>query len=114
MREGDRAVHLHAIALAGSPHGAGEIAQAVGGKQRGLLKRRDKKRAAQMRLVVFDAMELGARSFFGSASNACASASGMPTNCVSTLARSRAKRGMRSAYNSFVPRRAQGFRGTAT
>ena len=61
MREGHGAVDLHAIALAGGPHGAGEIAQAVGGKQRRLLERRDKKRAAQMRLVVLDAMELRAK-----------------------------------------------------
>ena len=63
MREGDRAVNLHAIAVAGAPHGAGEIAQPVGGKQRGLLKGRNKKRAGQVRLVMLDAMKL-AREFF--------------------------------------------------
>ena len=42
---------------AGAPHGAGEIAEAVRGKQRGLFERRNEKRAGQMRLVVLDAVK---------------------------------------------------------
>ena len=61
MRERHRAVHLHAVALAGGPHGAGEVTQAVGGEQRRLLERRDKKCAAEMRLMMFDAMKLRAQ-----------------------------------------------------
>ena len=51
------------LPLAGSPHGAGEIAQAVGGEQRGLFERRNEKRAGQMRLVMLDAMKFGANLF---------------------------------------------------
>ena len=44
---------------------------------------------------------ISAPSFFGiGIERLQASASGMPTNCFSTLARSRAKRGMRTAYHS--------------
>ena len=63
VREGDGAVDVHAIALARSPHGAGEIAQAVRGEQRRLFERRNKKRARQMRLVMLDAMKFSANFF---------------------------------------------------
>ena len=54
-----------------------------------------------------------ARILSGATSNACASASGIPTNRAITFALSRAKLGIFRAYRSFVPRRAQGLRGMA-
>ncbi len=62
MRESHRAVHLHAITLAGGPHGTGEIAQTVSGEQCGLLERRDEERTRQERAVVLDAVELRAQA----------------------------------------------------
>ena len=59
MGKRNRPVDVHAIAPAGSPHGAGEIAEAVRGKQRGLFERRNEKRARQVRLVMLDAVILG-------------------------------------------------------
>jgi len=61
MRESYRPVDPHAAAGAGAPHGAREIAESVGGKQRGALERRDEKAAREMRLVMFDAVELGSK-----------------------------------------------------
>src|SRR5580700_12332103 len=58
MGEDDRAVNAHAVAGAHAPHGAGEIAEAVGGKQGGLLERGNKKSAGEMRLVVLHAVKL--------------------------------------------------------
>ncbi len=43
----------------GPPHRTGEIAEPIGGKQRGLIERRNEKRAGQVRLVMLDAMILG-------------------------------------------------------
>ena len=63
VRKCDGARDIHAIALARSPHRAGEIAQPVGREQRGLFEGRNKKRARQMSLVVFDAMEFRANLF---------------------------------------------------
>jgi len=45
MRECYRPVDPHAVALAGAPHGAREIAESVCGKQRGAFERRNKKTA---------------------------------------------------------------------
>ena len=53
-------MHLEAIALARSPHGAGEISQAIGRKHGGAFKRRNEKSARQVSLVVLDAMEFRA------------------------------------------------------
>src|SRR5260370_1157475 len=64
MRKSHRAVDPHAAARAGAPHGAREIAESVGGKQRGAFERRNKKTARKMRLVVLDAVKLCAE-FFG-------------------------------------------------
>src|SRR5260370_18249672 len=64
MRESYRAVDPHAAARAGAPNGAREIAESVGGKQRGAFERRNKKTARKMRLVVLDAVKLCAE-FFG-------------------------------------------------
>src|SRR5258708_31657101 len=64
MRKSHRAVDPHAAARAGAPHGAREIAESVGGKQRGAFERRNKKAARKMRLVVLDAVKLCAE-FFG-------------------------------------------------
>src|SRR5208337_2175917 len=55
----DGPVDVHAIAVAGAPHGTGEITEAVDGKQRGMLKRRNKVSAGEMSLVVLDAMKGG-------------------------------------------------------
>ena len=96
MRKRVGARDVHAMSRAGSPHRAGEIAQPVRGKQRRALERRNKKRAGQMRLMVFHAMKLCC-IFSGSMSNAAASASGIPVNFTSTFARSRANDGMRIA-----------------
>ena len=63
VRKCDGSGDIHAIALARSPHGAGEIAQPVGGEQRGLFEGRNKKRAGQMSLVMLDAVELRANLF---------------------------------------------------
>ena len=59
MGKRNRPVDVHSIALAGAPHGAGEIAEPVRGQQRGLVERRNEKRARQVRLVVLDAVILG-------------------------------------------------------
>ena len=58
MRESDFAEVLHARAFAQRPHGAGEIAEAVGGKDGGTFERRDKIGAGEMCGVMFDAMKL--------------------------------------------------------
>src|SRR6202035_1692665 len=58
MRKSNRSRNAHAVSLPGSPHGAGEVAQAVGGEERSLFEGRNEKRARQMRLVMLDAMEL--------------------------------------------------------
>src|SRR5208282_918530 len=63
MRKRNRAFYLHAASGAASPHGAGEIAQSVRGKQRRPFERRNKKRAREMRLMVFDAMKLRGNTF---------------------------------------------------
>ena len=55
----DGAINVHAVAAAGAPHGTGEITEAVGGKQRGMLKRRNEVSAGEMGLVVLDAMKGG-------------------------------------------------------
>src|ERR1700730_4413945 len=59
MWECYRSVDPHVVAGAGAPHRAREIAESVGGKQRGAFERRDEKAAREMRLVVLDAVELG-------------------------------------------------------
>src|SRR5712664_5017304 len=64
MRESYRAVDSHAAARAGAPHGAREIAESVGGKQRGTFERRNEKAARKMRPVVLDAVKL-CPEFFG-------------------------------------------------
>ena len=61
MREGDRALDIHVRACAGAPHGAGKIAEAVGGEQRGLIERRNVESAGEVRAMMLDAMELRAR-----------------------------------------------------
>ena len=58
MREGDFTERLHAWTFAERPHGAGEIAKAVGGKYGGPFEGRDKVGAGEMRGVMFDAMKL--------------------------------------------------------
>src|SRR5437879_1331366 len=64
MRKSHRPIDPHAIAGASAPHGASEIAEAVGGKQRGMFERRNKKAASQMRLVVFDVVILCTKFIF--------------------------------------------------
>src|SRR5580700_6233934 len=59
MRKYHGAIDLHAIARARAPHGAGEIAEAIRGKQRGIFKGRDEKAAGEVRLMVLDAMKFG-------------------------------------------------------
>src|SRR2546422_6864468 len=61
MWESYRPVDAHAAARAGAPHRAGEIAESVGGKQRGAFERRNEKAAREMRQVVLDAVELGSQ-----------------------------------------------------
>ena len=65
----DFAEGLHARAFAERPHGAGKIAEAVGGKDGGVFEGRDEIGAGEMRGVMFDAMKLRAdlfgRSFEG-------------------------------------------------
>ena len=56
------ALNAHAAALARRPHGAGEIAQSIGGKQRGSIERRYKECAGQVRAVVLHAMEARANT----------------------------------------------------
>ncbi len=57
MRESDRSVHVEPVAGARSPHGAGKISQAIGGKHGSVLEGRNEKSARQVSLVVLDAME---------------------------------------------------------
>src|ERR1700676_1676859 len=64
MGKGNRSRDAHAISLSGSPHGAGEISQAIRGQQSSLIEWRNKKRACQMRLVMLDAMELCSNLFW--------------------------------------------------
>src|ERR1700730_5008977 len=59
MRECDGAVNVHAVAAAEAPHGAGKIAQAVGGEKGSALEGRNKKTAGQMSLMMLDAMKFG-------------------------------------------------------
>src|SRR5260370_39868622 len=63
MRKSHRAIDAHAVARARSPHRAREIAESVGGKQRGAFERRNEKAARKMRLVMLDAVELCAGIF---------------------------------------------------
>src|ERR1700678_3697369 len=49
--------------MARSPHGAGEIPQAIGRKQRRLVEGGNKERARQMSLMMLDAMELRSNFF---------------------------------------------------
>ena len=65
MWEAHVAQHAHARPFADGPHGAGEIAQAVGRKHRGLLEWRNVIRARQVRGVVLDAVKLRANAFRG-------------------------------------------------
>src|SRR6202042_2031913 len=69
MRESDFAERLHAGTFAERPHGTGEIAESVGGKNGGALERRNEIGASEMRGVMFDAVKLCAdllrRSFKG-------------------------------------------------
>src|SRR5712691_7069774 len=67
MREAHRAERLDSRASAYAPHGAGEIAQTVDQEERRFLKRRDKKGASQMGLVMFHApdLDLAGRQFQG-------------------------------------------------
>src|ERR1700688_926244 len=57
MRKRDGAVDIHVTALANAPHGAGKIAEAIGGEKGGGLERRNKKTTGQMGLVMLDAMK---------------------------------------------------------
>src|ERR1700722_281445 len=57
MRKRHRAVDVHAAALGDTPHGAGKIAQAIGGEQGGGLEGRNKKTTGQVGLVMLDAMK---------------------------------------------------------
>src|SRR5271165_6500145 len=59
MRKGNGPIDMHAIAAAGTPHGAGEISKAVSGKQRGFIEWRYEECAGEMRLVMLDAVILG-------------------------------------------------------
>ncbi len=59
MGKRNRPVDVHAIALPGSPHRAGKIAETIRGQQCGLVERRHEKRARQVRLMMFDAVEFG-------------------------------------------------------
>src|SRR5713226_5891968 len=63
MRKSDRAVNAHAVAGAGAPHGAREVAESVGGKQRSAVEGRNEESTREMRLVVFDAMKFCAERF---------------------------------------------------
>src|SRR4029077_13022936 len=65
VRKCDGPVDVHAVPGPGSPHGAGKIAKPVRGQERSLVKWRNEKRARQMRLVMLDAMILGANFFWG-------------------------------------------------
>src|SRR6266853_2407685 len=58
MGKRDRSGDVHVVSLPGSPHGAGEVAQAIRGEQSSMFERRNEKCARQMRLMMFDAMEL--------------------------------------------------------
>jgi len=58
MGEGDRAVDAHAIAAARAPHGAGEIAEAIGGEQGGVFKRGNEEGAGEMGLMVLHSVKL--------------------------------------------------------
>jgi hypothetical protein len=63
VREDDFAEGVHLRPFAHGAHRAREIAQAVGGKNRRAIERRNKVGAREVRGVVFDAMELGANAF---------------------------------------------------
>src|ERR1700730_3538450 len=57
MRERDGAVNVHAVAAAAAPHGAGKIAQAIGGEKGSALEGGNKKTAREMGLMMLDAMK---------------------------------------------------------
>src|ERR1700730_4800261 len=57
MRKRDGAVDVHAAAVSNAPHGAGKIAETIGGQKCGALKGRNKKTAGQMGLMMLDAMK---------------------------------------------------------
>ena len=59
MRKGHGASDVQAVPRSRTPHGAREIAEAIGGKQRGVFKGRDEIAAGEMRLMVLDAMIFG-------------------------------------------------------
>ena len=60
MRKRHGSIDLEAVAFSSRPHRTRKVSQAVGGKHRRLIERRDEKGAGQMREVVLDAMVLGA------------------------------------------------------
>src|SRR6516162_6964530 len=57
MGKRNRTLDLHAVARARAPHRASEISQPIRRQQRGMLKRRDKIAARQVRPVVLHAVE---------------------------------------------------------
>src|SRR5712691_2437203 len=61
MRKGHRSADEHAMALAHAPHGAGEIAESVRGQQRSAIEWRAGRAAGRWRLVVPEALTLGAK-----------------------------------------------------
>src|SRR5215470_35382 len=63
MWEPDFAQRMHMGAFAERPHGAGEIAESVGGKNGGAFEGRDEKSAGHVRGVVLDVMELAGDAF---------------------------------------------------
>ena len=63
MRKSNCPKDVQAVSPARCPHGAGEVAQAVGGEHRGAIKRRNEKCAGQMCTVVLDAMKARANAF---------------------------------------------------
>jgi hypothetical protein len=50
-------VDIHVAALTNAPHGAGKIAEAIGGEKGGGLEGRNKKTAGQMGLMMLNAMK---------------------------------------------------------
>ena len=67
MREIDAAVDTDVAALARSPGGAGEIAEAVDRDDHRLVERRDVKGRGEMREVMLDVMHLAAKLLAGKA-----------------------------------------------
>src|SRR6267142_2799242 len=61
----DLSQHIDRIPFSLCPHGRDEISEAIDGKQRGALERRNKKRTGEMSSMVFDIVKLRSETALG-------------------------------------------------